>query len=200
MLIIGLTGGIASGKSTVARLFRGLGVPIIDADEISRELVEPGSICLDQIAAEFGNVILDSDSRLDRRKLRELIFNDPSARRRLEAILHPAIRREMQCRVDKLDSPYCILVIPLLIEANQRDLVDRVLVVDVAVDVQRQRLRERDHATETLIDAMLSAQTDRQTRLAAADDVLTNDSNLADLDQQVRSLHQRYQTLAASHG
>ncbi len=200
MLIIGLTGGIASGKSTVARLFRGLGVPIIDADEISRELVEPGSICLDQIAAEFGNVILDSDSRLDRRKLRELIFNDPSARRRLEAILHPAIRREMQCRVDKLDSPYCILVIPLLIEANQRDLVDRVLVVDVAVDVQRQRLRERDHATETLIDAMLSAQTDRQTRLAAAEDVLTNDSNLADLDQQVRSLHQRYQTLAASHG
>jgi dephospho-CoA kinase len=195
---VALTGGIASGKTTVAERFAALGVPVIDTDLIARQVVEPGEPALAQIVAAFGPGVLDADGRLDRRRLREIIFADATARRRLEAILHPAIRAEMECQSRAAGGPYQLLVIPLLAEGGRRDHVDRVLLVDVPEAVQVERLMRRDGVSREQAAASLGAQATRAARLAIADDVLTNTGRAEDLDEQVAALHARYLGLAAA--
>jgi dephospho-CoA kinase len=197
---VALTGGIASGKTTVADLFAARGVPLIDTDVIAREVVEPGQPALTAVAQAFGSDVLDRDGRLDRRRLREIIFGDATARARLEAILHPAIRTEMERRsvAAAQDGPYQILVIPLLAEGGRRDHVDRVLVVDAPETVQVERLMARDAVTREQAEASLRAQAQRATRLGIADDVVTNTGRIEDLRQQVAALHARYVKLAAA--
>jgi dephospho-CoA kinase len=194
---VALTGGIASGKSTVANLFAALGVPVIDTDVIAREVVEPGRPALAAVAAAFGNGVLDADGRLDRRRMREFIFADPAARRRLEAILHPAIRAAMERQSRAANGPYQILVIPLLTEGGRRDHVDRVLVVDAPEALQVARLVERDRVSHEQAQASLEAQAKRAARLAMADDVVTNSGRVDELREAVARLHERYLGLAA---
>jgi dephospho-CoA kinase len=199
---VALTGGIASGKTTVANLFAARGVPLIDTDVIAREIVEPGQPALELVAAAFGPEVLGPDGRLDRRQLRERIFQDPSARRTLESILHPAIRAEMelQSRAAANTAPYQVLVIPLLAEGGRRDHVNRVLVVDAPEDVQVARLVARDHVTEAQARAALHAQVGRADRLALADDVIVNTGAPHVLEAQVHLLHEKYLELAAARG
>lgn len=192
MLVIGLTGGIGSGKSTVAGYFKDLGVPVIDADAIARELVEPGRPALAEIAAAFGREILADNGRLDRARLRHVVFADPAARRQLEAVLHPRIRAVMRERMQGLQSPYCVLCIPLLVETGQTEMVDRVLVVDAPEASQRQRLRQRDQLSDDEIDAVLRSQASRQQRLGLADDIIVNDGDFEALRLQVEQLHRGY--------
>src|SRR5690606_20981910 len=167
MLTIGLTGGIASGKSTVAELFAALGVPVIDTDVIAREVVEPGEPGLAAIRDAFGAEVLTPDGRLDRRRLREIVFADAAKRRRLESILHPLIRERTLARLAAVrNAPYAIVVVPLLVETDFGKLVDRVLVVDVPVDAQLERLASRDGIDRAAAEAMVAAQASRETRLA----------------------------------
>lgn len=196
---IGLTGGIGSGKSAAAEIFSELGVPLVDADIIARELVEPGQAALTEIIAAFGQEILDSQGSLDRARLRRLIFSDKPHRLRLEAILHPQILREMDCRTARLTAPYCVLVIPLLMETDQKNLVNRILVIDVAEEVQRRRLKTRDGFSDAEINAILGAQSTRAARLAAADDIIENNADLAALHRQVKHYHQKYLDLASRY-
>jgi dephospho-CoA kinase len=199
ILRIGLTGGIASGKSTVAQRFATLGVPVIDADEIARVVVEPGTPGLASVVRRFGPDVLASDGVLDRRKLRGIVFADPAARRDLEAILHPLIRAETDRRCANAGGPYQVLAIPLLIEGGGRASIDRILVVDVGEETQIARVMARDHSSREQAKAILGAQASRSARLAAAHDVLVNDRDVATLRQAVDELHQRYMTLAAAH-
>ena len=196
---VALTGGIASGKTTVANLFAAHGIPLVDTDLIAREVVEPGQPVLGAVARAFGDDVLCPDGRLDRRLLREIIFDDPTARARLEAILHPAIRAEMerQSAAAAQAGPYQVLVIPLLAEGGRRDHVDRVLVVDAPETVQVERLMARDSVTREQAQASLRAQAKRETRLGIADDVVTNTGQIEDLREQVAALHERYVQLAA---
>ena len=194
---VALTGGIASGKSTVADLFAALGVPVIDTDVIARAVVEPGQPALAQVVETFGREVVDSDGRLDRRRLRERIFADHEAKRRLEAILHPAIRAEMEWQSRTADGAYQVLVIPLLTEGKRRDHVDRVLLVDVPEELQIQRLMTRDGVSHEQAKASLNAQATRAERLAMADDVLRNTGRPEDLRENVAALHERYLQLAA---
>ena len=196
-LRIGLTGGIGSGKSTVSGRFAGLGVPVIDADEIARELVAPGAPGLAPVVAAFGTGILDEAGLLDRARLRRIVFADPARRRELEAILHPLVRQEIQRRVLEISAPYCIVAIPLLVETGQADLVDRVLVVDAPEALQRSRLAARAGWTEDDVEAAIRSQAPREARLRAADDVIVNDADLTALRQAVERLHARYLTLSA---
>ena len=197
---VALTGGIASGKTTVANLFAARGIPIIDTDVIAREVVEPGRPALTAIVDEFGSGVLDTQGRLDRPRLREKIFNDPDARRQLEAILHPAIRKAMEEQSAAATGlgPYQVLVIPLLVEGGRTDHVDRVLVVDVPETHQVERLVARDKVSETQAAASLRAQATRASRLRIADDIIENTCSVADLQSQVDVLHARYLELARS--
>ncbi len=199
-LRIGLTGGIASGKSTAARRFSELGVPVIDADEAARAVVAPGTAGLTQVIARFGRGVLAENGELNRRALRDLIFGDPSLRQDLEHLLHPLIRADMDHRAQGAVGPYLILDIPLLIEAGSHDRVDRVLVVDVDEAVQLQRIMTRDGSTLDQARAILASQTTRSARLAAADDVLLNTGTVMDLRQSVDRLHVGYLRLAAARG
>ena len=196
MLVIALTGGIGSGKSSVADLFAELGVPIIDADLVARDLVEPGQPALSEIVSRFGPEVLDGAGRLRRDVLRELVFSDPAGRRTLESIMHPRIRQIMQRRLAALSAPYAILVIPLLLETGQQVLGDRTLVVDLPESLQIERVRKRDRLDEARIKSILAAQCDRATRLQAADDLIDNGGDPARLREQVEKLHQRYLALA----
>jgi dephospho-CoA kinase len=196
-LRIGLTGGIASGKSAVAGAFERLGVPTIDTDRLAREVVEPGQPAFDAVVAAFGPEVVGADGRLDRRALRARVFADAAVRHRLEAILHPAIRAATAAAVATVSAPYVVIAIPLLVETGQRAAFDRVLVVDCPPDVQLARLRERDAESAAGAAAILAAQASRESRLAAADDVIDNSGSLAALEAAVRSLHGRYLTLAA---
>lgn len=196
MLRIGLTGGIASGKSTVERLFAAHGVPIIDSDVIAREVVAPGTPGLAQVRARFGDEVLLPDGSLDRRALRRLVFADPAARRDLEAIVHPLIRSAMAERSAAAGGPYQINVIPLLVEGGRRATLERVLVVDCPEALQIARVMQRDHITEAEARAILAAQVSRSERLAAADDVIVNDGDEAALQAQVDALHTKYLHLA----
>jgi dephospho-CoA kinase len=197
---IGLTGGIASGKTAAAGAFARRGVPVIDTDRLAREVVEPGQPALAAVVAEFGPGILGADGRLDRRQLRTLVFADPERRRRLEAILHPAIRSATAAAIATVAAPYVVVAIPLLVESGQRTAYDRVLVVDCPADAQLARLIARDGETAAGARAMLAAQAGRDARLAVADDVLDNTGSLADLDAAVERLHARYLALAATPG
>lgn len=195
---VALTGGIASGKTTVANLFAAHGIPLVDSDLIAREVVEPGQPALAAVAGAFGPDVLGPDGRLDRRQLRDIIFSDPTARARLEAILHPAIRAEMerQSAAAAEAGPYQVLVIPLLAEGGLRDRADRVLVVDVPEALQVERLMARDTVSREQAQASLQAQASRAARLAIADDVVTNTGRIEDLREQVARLHERYVALA----
>jgi dephospho-CoA kinase len=197
-LRIALTGGIASGKSLVADSFAALGVPVIDTDVIARQVVEPGEPALAEVVTAFGPGVLGADGRLDRRRLRELIFADATARRRLEAILHPAIRIEMERQSLAADGPYQVLVIPLLTEGGRRDHVDRVLVVDVPESLQVERLITRDSVSREQALASLGAQATRAARLAFADDVIDNTGSAGDLRAKVAALHEQYLRLASA--
>ena len=197
ILRIGLTGGIASGKSTVADLFAARSVPIIDTDRIAREVVEPGQPPLERLVERFGKGILTPDGHLDRPKLREIVFSDPKARADLEALTHPAIGTAVEELAAAAGGPYQILVIPLLVEKGLTGRVDRVLVVDCPEEMQLERLQRRDGSTSEQARAMLNAQTSRATRLKAAHEVIHNESDLDALRQQVATLHQRYLELAA---
>lgn len=197
MLKIGLTGGIASGKSAASDCFAARGIPVIDADLVAREVVVPGETALEEIEATFGSAVINPDGSLNRTVMRSLIFADPDKRSQLEAILHPRIKEAMLARLAALSAPYCILAIPLLIEANQVELVDRILVVDAPTELQIERLMNRDSVTREQAEAMLAAQIDRTARLAEADDVIVNDGSLAELDEAVEQIHQKYLALAA---
>ena len=197
-LRIGLTGGIASGKTAVADAFARLGVPIIDTDRLAREVVEPGEPALAAVVAEFGPEILRADGRLDRARLRTLVFADAARRRRLEAILHPAIRAATAAAIGAVTAPYVVVAIPLLVESGQSSAYDRVLVVDCPAETQLARLLDRDRETPEVARAILAAQAGRDARLAVADDVLDNTGSLADLQAAVRRLHERYLALATS--
>lgn len=195
-LRIGLTGGIGAGKSTVGEVFASLGVPVFDADGVARELVAPGEPALAEVVAAFGASVLTRDGRLDRAGLRARIFADDAARARLEAILHPRVRARLDDLARAADAEYCVLVIPLLVETGQRDLVDRVLVVDVPPEVQVRRVLARDGGDAEAARAVLRAQASRAERLAAADDVIHNTGDRADLQREVEALDRRYRALA----
>jgi dephospho-CoA kinase len=196
-LRIGLTGGIASGKSTVAARFGELGVPVIDADEVAREEVAPGSVGLGRVVARFGPGVLSADGHLDRRILRGMIFSDASLRQDLEAILHPLIRATMDGRTTIVAGPYVVMAIPLLLErGTSAGRVDRILVVDVDEEVQLTRVMARDACPVEQARAIIAAQASRSMRLQAADDVLVNDGSIAELRASVDVLHARYLDLA----
>jgi len=196
MLIVAVTGGIGSGKSTVAELFKAKGVPVIDTDAIARELVQPKSPLLTQIIAAFGNEYLDADGHLNRKELRKLIFADTVARTRLEALLHPPIHADVIAQLQKLDAPYCLILIPLLARSQQDYPYDRVLVVDANESVQIQRCVQRDQQDPELIKQIIASQPERKELLALADDIIDNNSNIAALSAAVDELHQRYLTLS----
>ncbi|MGN6520452.1 MAG: dephospho-CoA kinase [Dokdonella sp.] len=196
---VALSGGIASGKSAAAERFAALGAHVIDADLVARELVEPGEPALQEIVANFGAGVLTAGGALDRRALRERVFTDAAARRRLEAILHPRVRETLRQRADEPCGSYAMVVVPLLAEnAEQYAWVDRVLVVDVPRETQLARLLARDGISPATAEAMLAAQASREQRLAIADDVIVNDGSLADLDAAVAALHERYAWAAAT--
>jgi dephospho-CoA kinase len=193
---IGLTGGIASGKTTVSDLFASRGVPVIDSDVIARDVVAPGQPALQAIVARFGPQVLQADGSLDRRQLRTRVFADPAARRDLEAITHPAIRAEMDRRSALAGGEYQILAIPLLVEGGGRGRVARVLVVDCPESLQLQRLMARDGTGEAQARAMIAAQASREARLAVADDVIVNDGDLERLRERVGILDAQYRAAA----
>ena len=196
-LLVGLTGGVASGKSTVSQQFERLGVPVIDADVIAREVVQPGRPALEAIRDAFGADVIAADGSLDRATMRRRVFSVASERRRLEGILHPLIRQRMFDQATQCDYPYCILAIPLLVEAGMADQVDRVLVVDVDEQTQVARLTRRDDISDDQARQMLRAQASREDRLAVADDVIDNSGPLSALETRVRQLHEDYLRLAA---
>jgi len=193
---VGLTGGIASGKSTAAKFFGALGVPILDSDQIARDVVEPGQPPLGRLVERFGPSILTPDGHLDRPALREIVFSDPRARADLEALTHPAIGAAMEARSAAAGGPYQILVIPLLVEKNLSAHVDRVLVVDCEEQLQLKRLRAREGSTLEQARSILNAQVPRAARLKAADDVIHNDTDMNAVREQVAALHARYLDLA----
>lgn len=196
-LRIGLTGGIASGKSTVEQRFMELGVAVVNADDSARAVVARSSPGLAAVVERFGAGILTPQGELDRRELRSLIFSDATRRKELEAILHPLIRADMEQRSSQASGPYVVLAIPLLVEGNSRGRWDRVLVVDADESLQLARLMSRDGVSEAEARATLAAQASRAARLAAADDVLVNSGTVAELRQAVDLLHRRYLELAA---
>ena len=198
LLRIGLTGGIACGKSAVGEAFARRGVPVIDSDRIARELVAPGEPALAAVIAAFGPGVLAADGSLDRPRLRALVFGDAALRRRLETILHPAIRSAIQTRVAALRTPYAVIAIPLLAENALQSDVDRVLVVDCPPELQLARLRARDGESAASASAILAAQASRAERLAIADEVLDNRGTLEDLERAVAAQDLRYMALAGA--
>ncbi len=194
--IVGLTGGIGSGKSAAAACFEQLGVPVIDADVAAREVVMPGSAALQQIAAHFGAQLLQPSGELDRAALRQRVFAEPQERQWLEALLHPLIRERIKAglteAVARPSVPYVILSSPLLLETGQDTLVDRVLLIDVDTALQRDRVLRRDGSAPATVDAVLAAQWSREKRRARADDVILNEGSLAELEAAVRALDADY--------
>jgi dephospho-CoA kinase len=191
-LRVALTGGIASGKTTVAGLFAALGVPVIDTDQIAREVVAPGTPGLASVVARFGAQVLDAEGRLDRARVRALVFSDAQARHDLEALLHPLIRETVEQRSRTAGGEYQLIVVPLLVETGTAGAYDRVLVVDCDPGLQRTRLQLRDGTPPEQADAILAAQASREQRLAAAHDVIENTGDLRALARRVEVLHARY--------
>ena len=196
MLTIGLTGGIGSGKTTVSDIFKSLGVPVIDSDVIARGVVEPGEPGLEGIIARFGRETLHPDGTLNRQHLRNLVFDDADARRDLEQILHPLIRKRSQEHLASLNTPYAILAIPLLVETGLTSRVDRVLVVDCPEHIQIERICKRDGISPDKAEAILAAQCSRNQRLEAADDIIDNNQPIEGLTQRIESLHNYYLSIS----
>lgn len=196
--VVGLTGGIGSGKSTAAKIFSGLNIVVVDADQLAREVVEPGSQALTAIKKHFGKAILLPDNSLDRSQLRDIVFADAKQRHWLEELLHPRIRKLLTERIQSAESAYVILESPLLLETNQKEIVDRTLVIDVSNTTQLERTMNRDGGQEDTIAAIIAAQIPRNKRLAAADDVLDNEQPLEIIEKQIEILHQKYLDLASA--
>ena len=196
MYVVGVTGGIGSGKTAVSNIFASLGIPIIDADVAQRVVVQIGKPALTKIAEHFGKEILLEDGNLNRPALRKIVFSQDHERGWLERLLHPLIFQELQKRLHEANSDYALLVSPLLIETGQARLTQRILVVDAPDELRIQRTVARDNNDEAQIKAIMAAQTDRETRLARADDVIVNDGDLAALKTKVETLHQKYLELA----
>ena len=200
-LRVGLTGGIGSGKSTVERYFRELGAPTIDADAISRRVAEPGQPAFADLVALFGPEVVDDSGRLRRPLMRERAFKDLALKKRLEAVIHPLVRQEIQAFIDSADGPYCVICVPLLLETGgARERTDRILVVDAPEALQASRASRRDQADAAQIRQIIAAQIPREERLRAADDVISNDGNLENLKLQVKRLHDKYLELASRPG
>ena len=191
-MIIGLTGGIGSGKTAVSDTFKSLGIDIVDADVSSRRVVEKGQPALDDIQAHFGDGILDSENKLDRTKLREIIFKNPQERVWLEKLLHPKIAEHIKDQLESSNSPYCILVSPLLLETEQKSYCSFVLVVDVPEESQVARTAKRDGVSEEQVKNIISAQIDREKRLEQADEIIINDGSMEELKEKVVVLHTKY--------
>lgn len=197
MLTIGLTGGIGCGKSTVTDLFKKNHVPIVDADEIAHAVVQPHQPALILLKQSFGEQIITSDGTLDRRRLRELVFNDPVEKKKLEDILHPIIYKTMRDQLKNFDFPYGILSIPLLLETSHQDNVDRVLVIDCPETTQIERVKTRDGLDDKMIGSIMKTQCSRSFRLQHADDVLNNNTTLKTLGKRVQKLHDFYMQMSA---
>ena len=191
-MIVGLTGGIGSGKTAVSDLFQGLGITIVDADIASRVVVEKGREELNKIADHFGKDILTSNGELDRAKLREVIFKSKEEKVWLESLLHPAIASQIQKELDSSKSPYTILVSPLLLETDQKNFCSTVLVVDVPVEIQIERTSKRDNVSEEQIKSIIASQIDRDSRLEQADEVILNDGSIQHLESKVQELHKKF--------
>ncbi len=196
MFVVGITGGIGSGKTAVSDSFAELGIKVVDADVASRVVVEPGRPALAAIREHFGDEVIQADGSLDRAAMRQRVFADEADRRWLEALLHPLIAEEIRNGLESATSPYAILVSPLLFEAGQVQMVNRVLVVDVPETLQVQRTAARDGNSEEQVRAIMRAQTDRETRRSRADDIIVNDGSLADLKAEVARLHASYLDLS----
>lgn len=194
--IVGLTGGIGSGKSAVAEGFQRRNIKVVDADIAARKVVEPGTTALERIAEHFGESILQADQTLDRAALRTIVFADDQERRWLEQLLHPAIGQWLADELASATSPYAILESPLLLETDQHEMVDRILVVDVSREQQIARACARDSNSREQIEAIIAAQMPREERLSKADDVVDNNGPLEDLEAQIERLHTRYVDLA----
>jgi dephospho-CoA kinase len=191
--VVGLTGGIGSGKSAAAEEFARLGATVVDTDAIAHELTAPGGAAIEGIRLLFGDAFIDPSGAMDRRQLRELVFGDPAARKRLEGLLHPMIREESTRRIAAATGPYVVHVVPLLVESSDyRRRVDRVLVVDCPEQAQFSRVSARSGLSEEEVRRIIAAQVPRAQRLAAADDVIDNSGSLEDLCRQVQELHRRY--------
>lgn len=191
-MVIGLTGGIGSGKTTVANLFAEWGIPIIDADDIARRITEPHEMAYEKIVSHFGKNILDSNQKINRKQLREIIFNNAVEKKWLEDLLHPLIRHAMHEKIKTISAPYCICVIPLLAESSDIDFINRVLVVHTPLQLQLSRAKNRDNATESDIQKIIASQANDATRLTIADDVIENTGDLVSLQQKVFALHRSY--------
>ncbi len=196
MLRIGLTGGIGSGKSTVAELFKHHGVPVIDADEISHALLEPGQATFKNVVKLFGEEILSDNKSINRNKLRDLVFSDIKNRKKLENIIHPEVRKNIVTEVNKLQAAYCIIVVPLLVEADFLDLVDKVLVIDADEPERIKRIAIRNSMSELEIDKIIKSQSSRQKKLKIADDIINNNFDKNLLADQVDALHEKYMNTA----
>ncbi len=196
--VVGLTGGIASGKSTIAGFFAELGVPVVDTDIVAREVVAPGSPALAEIRAAFGDEIIDAQGELDRRTMRNIIFDDDDKRRSLEAILHPRIRAETWRQAAAADGPYVVVVVPLLYESPMKSEMDRIVVVDCAEETQVDRLMSRDNETREQACRILATQASREQRLTIADDIVSNDGDMDAARARVRRLHETYLGMAAT--
>ncbi|MDC0141371.1 dephospho-CoA kinase [Gammaproteobacteria bacterium] len=191
-MIIGLTGGIGSGKTAVSDSFEALGIDVVDADLASRVVVQKGKPCLLKIAQHFGEDILTKEAELDRAKLREIIFKSEEEKNWLESLLHPAIANQIQDELNASKSPYTILVSPLLLETNQKDFCSKVLVVDVPVETQVERTLKRDGVSKEQVQAIINSQISRNDRLNLADEVIVNDGTLEDLEIAVKILHEKF--------
>ena len=192
MLIIGLTGGIGSGKSVASDKFASLGITVVDADVASRTVVEPGKPALQEIESHFGSEIITEDGQLDRAKLREIIASDAKERKWLESVLHPRIAEQIAKEISESTSPYTLFVAPLLLETNSQEMCARVVVVDVPNDVQVERTAKRDKVPTDQVEQIVSAQMGREKRLEKADDVLLNTGTIEELDKKVELLHKKY--------
>jgi dephospho-CoA kinase len=195
-LIIGLTGGIGSGKTTVATLFADLGVDVVDTDAIAHELTQPHGVAIPAIRQAFGEKYITDEEALDRKEMRQLIFSDDNSRRKLEAILHPLIRTEVVCRIARFCGPYGMIVVPLLLETRgYTKIVQRVLAVDATEAAQLARTMARTGLDEHTVRDIMAAQLSRAERLQQADDVIVNDSDMLYLKRQVEALHNKYLAL-----
>jgi len=197
-LVVGLTGGIGSGKSAAADAFGKLGATVVDTDAIAHELTGPGGAAIPEVKRLFGDALVDAAGAMDRKRMRELVFADSEKKRRLEALLHPMIRAESERRIAAAPGPYVVHVVPLLVESpGFRERYPRVLVVDCPEALQVARVRQRSGLAEGEIRRIIASQIQRESRLAAADDVIDNSGTIAAMQQQVRRLHEKYLTLAA---
>lgn len=197
--VLGVTGGIGSGKSAAAERFAEHGIHVVDADQAARWVVEPGRPALKKLAEHFGAQVLQADGSLDRGALRTTIFEDAAQRRWVEALLHPLIAQEITDHLAKATSPYAVFVSPLMVESGQYKRTDRLLVIDAPVELQRARTLARDNTTAAQVEAILKAQASREQRLALANDVILNDRDLAWLHAEVDRLHHLYLTLPGGH-